>query len=186
MPLLDDVPSSASAGATRTHIHRCARSGNSVLIDHIVRDVAVVDIFTAVPTTAVSSGNTKAALSVTSRRGERQLVHQGLHFDLPGLGAHFIGDRERPDGALRRARRPGIVRLYSRDGANSRGNPIVGGPGISRIHRESCGQSIRSDEGLGAEGLGANCNDQTFRIPDVADNLTKADLAKANLTRAMA
>ena len=34
--------------------------------------------------------------------------------------------------------------------------------------------------------LEQNCYDRKFRIPEVADNLTKANLTKANLTKAMA
>ncbi|MEI9924776.1 MAG: hypothetical protein WDN50_15705 [Bradyrhizobium sp.] len=84
----------------------------------------MIDLFTAVPATAVGSGCTKAALSVTSRRGERELAHQDLHFDILGLGERVVDDRKRQDGALLRARRPGIFWLYSPDSANSRGNPI--------------------------------------------------------------
>jgi hypothetical protein len=104
---------------------RRPRSDNFFLIDTMVRDVVVINLFTAVPTTAFGSDSTKATLSVTSRHGERELVHQGLHFNIPGLGERVVGDRERPDGALRCARRPAIFWLYSRDGANSRANPIV-------------------------------------------------------------
>ena len=85
----------------------------------------MIDLFIAIPTTAVGSGNTKETLSTTSRCGERKLVHQSLHFNILGSGVCLVDDREQPDGALRRARRPGIFRLYSRGGLDSRRNPIV-------------------------------------------------------------